>query len=173
MSWARYDDELTLNYKYGRLRAMGINGMAALGLHLAANTYARHNGTGGVVEPHVPELLAGKCGPKLAAILVDVGMFDPVMTGWFIHDFAEFHDPNDPDPNRSASDRKKEISEKRAAAGRAGGLAKAKQTPSKPTGLLEAKRWQTSSPDPVPITDDFKYSRSLRVVAGEVQGDVA
>lgn len=23
MSWARYDDELTLNYKYGRLRALG------------------------------------------------------------------------------------------------------------------------------------------------------
>jgi hypothetical protein len=157
VSWARYDDELTLNYKYGRLRSMGVNGMAALGLHLAANTYARHNGTAGVIEPHVPELLAGRSGPRLAAILVQVGMFDCVAgDAWIIHDFAEFHDPNDPEPNRSAAERKKEISDKRREAGRLGGLAKAGKASSKKLPLLQQK----SSPVPVPTY--LKNSTSLR-----------
>lgn len=157
MSWARYDDELSMNKKVGRLRAKGVDGIAAIGLHLLANTYCRHNGTAGEVEAHVPELLAGKCGPKLARLLAEVGMFDVTESGWSIHDFEEFHDPTDPDPNRSAADRKRELSEKRAAAGRAGGLAKAGKDPSKPlanpgsaTASDLANGWQNPSPGPGP-----------------------
>jgi hypothetical protein len=148
MSWARYDDELSLNCKVGRLRALGVNGIAALGLHLLANTYCRHNGTGGHVDNHVPELLVGKSGCKLAAILEQVGMFD-VSTdgGWMIHNYDEYHDPNDPDPDRSAAARRRELREKRVEAGRLGGLAKASNAASKPLAVLQ----QTSSPVPVPI----------------------
>lgn len=152
MSWARYDDEFALNRKVGRLIARGKDGVAAIGLHLLANTYCRHNGTAGHVEAHVPGLLVGAFGSKLAQILEADGMFDPdERGGWQIHDYAEFHDPNDPDPDRSAADRKRELSEKRAEAGRRGGLAKAKQTSSKATDLPEAKPWQTPSPDPDPV----------------------
>jgi hypothetical protein len=157
MSWARYDDEFPMNKKVGRLIAHGKDGVAAIGLHLLANTYARHNGTAGVIEAHVPNLLIGRSGNALAALLVEAGMFDHRDDGWEIHDFDEFHDPNDPDPNKSASDRKKELSEKRRAAGRAGGLAKGKQTPSKPEALLQ----QTSSPDPVPDPSSLSPSTSL------------
>lgn len=157
MSWARYDDELSMNKKIGRLRAKGVDGIAAVGLHLLANTYCRHNGTAGQIEAHVPELLAGRCGKRLAGLLAEVGMFDVTENGWAIHDFEEFHDPTDPDPNRSAADRKRELSEKRAAAGRAGGLAKAGKDPSKPlanpgnaTAKGLAKGWQNPSPGPVP-----------------------
>lgn len=146
MSWARYDDMLPMNKKWASLRAYGTDGAAALGLHLLANTYSRHNGTGGVVDKHVVEMLVGKCGSKLARLLVEVGMFDVESDGWKIHDFAEYHDPSDPNPDRSANDRQKEISRSRAEAGRKGGLAKA----SKATDLPEAKSWQTSSPVPVP-----------------------
>lgn len=151
MSWARYDDEFPMNRKVGQLIAKGQPGIAAIGLHLLANTWARHNGTAGVIEPHVPNVIAGPGGKRLAAILVEVGMFDARQEGgWTIHDFAEYHDPTDPDPNRSAVDRKKELSLKRAEAGRRGGLAKAKQTPSKPSGKTEATERQSPSPDPVP-----------------------
>lgn len=151
MSWARYDDELSMNLKIGKLRAVGLSGIAALGLHLLANTYCRHNGTKGLVEAHVPELLVGRQGNKLAGILVDVGMFHASSKGgWTINDYAEFHDPSDPEPDKSAADRKKELSDKRSSAGRLGGLAKAGKASSK----TEAVPQQTSSPDPVPVPSE-------------------
>lgn len=147
MSWARYDDELSMNRKIGQLRARGMTGIAALGLHLLANTYCRHNGTKGIVDAHVPELLVGRPGKKLAGVLADVGMFDARCDGgWIIHDYAEFHDPSDPEPDKSAAQRKRELSEKRAEAGRLGGLAKAGNASSKRVALPQ----QTSSPVPVP-----------------------
>ena len=163
MSWARYDDELPLNKKVGKLRAHGVNGLAALGLHLLANTYCRHNGTGGLVEHHVPELLAGRHGLKLARILEEVGMFDSYYDGWTIHDYEHYHDPSDPNPNRSAADRKRDLSEKRKAAGALGGKQRAENASSKREALLE----QTSSPvpDPVPAvlqTDDDSESVPAR-----------
>lgn len=167
MPWARYDDEFSMNRKVGRLIGRGKDGVAAIGLHLLANTYCRHNGTGGHVESHVPNLLVGSFGRKLAKILQDEGLFDPdERGGWMIHDYAEFHDPNDPEPDRSAADRKKELSEKRSEAGRRGGLARAaKQTPSKPTDLLQANAiangQQCSSPDPVPVPTTERSRDSL------------
>lgn len=137
-----------MNRKVGRLIACGQSGVAALGLHLLCNTYARHNGTGGVIEAHVPQLLIGATGRKLADLLAVEGMFDVHPDGWMIHDYAEFHDPNDPDPDRSAADRKRELSDKRREAGRKGGQAKASNAASKPVAELQ----QTSTPDPVPNT---------------------
>lgn len=188
MSWARYDDEFPMNKKVGRLVGRGQIGLAAIGLHLLANTYARHNGTAGVIEAHVPNLLCGTQGRKLAKLLQDVGMFDEHLDGWVIHDFAEFNDPNDPEPNKSAAERKKELSEKRAAAGRKGGLANGKQKGSKASDLLEAndqaKGKQSSSPVPGPVpscttgskgsssshreTDDDETVDNYELVAGHL-----
>lgn len=149
MSWARYDDELPMNRKVVALRAHGLHGTAALGLHLLANTWCRHNGTGGRVPAHVPEVLVGKDGAKLAGILCAVGMFDADDDGWMIHDYAEFHDPKDPNPDRSAADRKKDLSAKRSQAGKMG-AANRWQTDGNVTALPLAKSRQVDSPVPVP-----------------------
>lgn len=154
MSWARYDDEFPMNRKVIKLVSEGQAGLAAIGLHLLANTWSRHNGTAGIIEAHVPGIIAGAAGKRAAKLLAEVGMFDVIEGGYAIHDFAEYHDPNDPEPNKSAADRKKELSEKRAEAGRRGGQAKAKQSQGfasvLPGSKTEANGWQTSSPDPVP-----------------------
>lgn len=176
MSWARYDDEFPMNRKVGSLIGKGQAGIAAIGAHVLLNTYSRHNGLAGRIEPHVPGLVCGgSVGKRLAKLLEEVGMLDAHPDGgWTIHDYAEFHDPNDPNPDRSAADRKKELSEKRAEAGRKGGQQKAanagKQTASKARDLLDdlpgdlpadsasksvantqANVLQTPTPVPVPI----------------------
>ncbi len=162
MAWARYDDMLPMNRKWVTgLRPMGTRGAAALGLHLLANAWSRHNGTGGRIDTGALEMLVGREGVKLAALLVQVGMFDLDGNGWRIHDFADFSDPNDPEPNRSAGERRKELIEKRREAGRLGGLAPRKQTGSNANDLLPSKREANGKqvlspvpvPDPVPVTD--------------------
>lgn len=161
MAWARYDDELPINRKVCALRARGVNGIAALGLHVLANTWSRNQGTGGHVADYMFEDLAGKAGPKLADMLLDVGMLDPCgeHAGCLIvHDFDDYSDPDD--DGRPAAEKRRDLSAKRAAAGSKGGQAKAanalangKQTPSKSVALLQ----QTPSPVPVPVAT----SRSL------------
>lgn len=153
MAWARYDDELSMNRKVGWLVAQGPTGVAALGLQLLANTWSRHEGLGGFVPEHQPGLLVGdvKLGRKLADLLERAEMFDITDGGWMLHDFDEYSDPND--DGKPAADRKREISAARAANGRLGGLAKAKQTASKPPSkpLAKAKQSSAPGPDPVPV----------------------
>lgn len=154
MAWARYDDMLPMNRKWvAGLRPMGMRGAAALGLHLLANAWSRHNGTGGYIDAAVIDSLVGRDGLKLAGLLVDVGMFDADGDGWRIHDFADFSDPNDPNPDRSAGERRKELIEKRREAGRLGGYAKAASKAGTANNLPVANAWQTSSPVPVPVPD--------------------
>lgn len=140
-----------MNHKVGALLAHGQPGAAAIGLHVLANTWSRHNGTAGLVPWHTPGQLVHdlKLGRRLADMLAEVGMFDVTEDGWWIHDFDDFSDPND--DGRSAAERKREISEKRSAAGRQGGLAKAGKSPSKPDSKSVAELEQTSSPVPEPV----------------------
>jgi hypothetical protein len=168
MAWARYDDELPMNRKVAVLRARGEHGLAALALHVLANTWSRNQGTGGHVPEYMPEQLAGRTGVKLARLLEHVGMFDvePGIDGWWIHDFDDYSDPND--DGRPAAEKRREISELRRRAGRNGGRAKAaaaKQTPSKPPSKPLAELEQTSGPvpvpDPVPTTEQFATSSSV------------
>lgn len=123
MAWARYDDELALNRKVALLRSKGVDGIAALGLHLLANTWSRHEGTNGLVPAYIPEQLAGRPGERLAALLTEVGMFDPDGDGWAIHDFCHYSDPKD--DGRSASAKRRDLSVARAEAGSRGGRSKA------------------------------------------------
>ena len=148
MAWARYDDALPINKKVGKLRAHKRDGIAALGLHLLANTWSRHEGMGGFIPDYQPDQLVGPFGTKLAGILVAVGMFEPCDGGWIIHDYDDFSEPGD--DGASAAERSRRISEARAEAGRKGGLAKAKQTASKRLALLQ----QNPSPVPDPVPEE-------------------
>ena len=168
MSYALYDDNLPSNRKVAWLKAQGTKGIAALGLHVLANTWCRHEGMLGFVPSYVPEQLVGREWRKLVALLSDedgCGMFVAVEGGWMINGYDEYGR----DDGRSADDRKAELSRKRAEAGRRGGLAKAKQHPgkrdSKTEDLPEAKRKQSSSPTPIP-TNSPTSTGSRNVPAG-------
>jgi hypothetical protein len=166
MAWARYDDELPMNKKVGALLADRVWGVAALGLHVLANTWSRHNGTAGMIPRHTPGQLVhdAKIGKRLADMLTTVGMFDIADGGWMIHDFDVYSDPND--DGRSAAEKKRDISAKRSAAGREGGLAKAKQTSGKSLALPE----QTSGPVPVPVPDPVPLVQVSDIPTSETTG---
>jgi hypothetical protein len=129
MTWARYDDELPYNRKVAWLRAHGVEGIAALGLHLLANTWSRHEGQQGFIPTYMPEQLTGKPWAKLTALLVEIGMFEALEDGWMIKDYDEYGDRDDGVP---VSEKMARLSKVRAEAGRAGGLAKAGKRSSKP-----------------------------------------
>ncbi len=147
MTWARYDDELPMNHKIARLVASGQVGVAAIGLHVLANTWSRHQGTGGAIPGYQPGVLVAdaRLGRKLAEALADVGMFDACEDGWMIHDFDEFSDPDD--DGASAAEKRRRLSEVRAVAGRKGGQASSSKRGSKP----QANGEQCSSPGPDPV----------------------
>lgn len=151
MSFAFYDDRLPNNKKVAWLVAQGVNGVAALGLHLLANTWSRHEGMRGFVPDYMPERLVGRCAKKLVTLLVEVGMFDAADGGWTIHDYSQFGR----DDGTPVAAKVNQLSQQRAEAGRKGGLAKAGKTasniPSKPPSNDVATSEQTSSPKPLPL----------------------
>lgn len=157
MSFALYDDALAFNKKVAQLRALGTPGIAALGLHVLANTWSRHEAQGGFIPDYIPDQLAGKGGTKLAQILDDVGMFDPCDGGWLIHDYSQYGPKGE---ERSAADRKREISEKRAAAGSKGG-SKPEANEDQHVSNGEANRQQNGSPKPLPLP----LAKSLQAAA--------
>lgn len=165
MSYALYDDNLPSNRKVAWLRSQGVRGIAALGLHVLANTWCRHEGMQGFVPAYVPEQLVGRDWRKLVALLSDedgCGMFIVVDGGWMINGYDEYGR----DDGRSADDRKADLSRKRAEAGRRGGLAKAKQHPgkrsSKPDDLPVANGQQNASPTPIPtVASTSEGSRNV------------
>lgn len=150
MSWVRYDDELNINKKIVALKAEGITGFAALGLHLMLNAYARHNGLGGQIAKREVPVIAGKSDAnKLARLLCAVGMLDDNGDCWGIHDGDEYGAPDDPAGDVSAAEKRRQISMKRAEAGRQGGLAKA----GKRVANAKQDTLQTSTPVPVPVPE--------------------
>lgn len=151
MTWARYDDELAWNRKVAWLRAQGESGIAALGLHLLANTWSRHEGMQGFLPEYMAEQLAGRTGPKLAGLLVEIVMFEAEPGGWLIHDYHEYSAKDD--DGSSAAEKAAQLSKVRAEAGARGGKAKAaaKQTASKAPSKAVANGWQNPSPVPDPV----------------------
>lgn len=149
MSWARYDDGLPWNRKIAWLRAHGQAGIAALGLHLLANTWSRHEGMQGFIPTYMPEQLVGKPWRALVVLLADegCGMFTAVDDGWMINDYEEYGDRDDGVP---VEEKKARLSKVRKEAGRAGGLAKAAKASSKRSSKPVAELKQTSTPVPVP-----------------------
>lgn len=115
MGWARIDDAFDDHEKVLALLDLE-EGAAALGLWTLCLTWAHRNTrkkgkTPGLLPTTLPRRFLGPRGRELAAILVEVRLWDVVDDGWMIHDFAEYL----PD---------KEVSAARSAAGRKGAAAR-------------------------------------------------
>ncbi|MEV0993441.1 hypothetical protein [Nonomuraea sp. NPDC050202] len=123
MAWARIDDAFDDHPKV--LALLDMDGAAAaIGLWTLCLTYAHRNTrragkVPGLIPPTLPRRFFGPDGRAMAALLVEVGLWEEVDDGWMIHDFAEYL------PG-------KEVSAARSAAGKKGA----------------AKRWGDKKPPP-------------------------
>lgn len=157
MSWVRLDDGLCMHPKVLRLQASG--NVAALALWTLALSRAGQRGTDGVVDRDYAALMFRDELEQMAAALVEVGLWKVCGDTWRIHDFADY--------NADAKSRA-ELSEKRRAAGRKGGQAKARrQAGDKPVALASrgAGAGQGVACSPVPVPDpvpDPESSSSAR-----------
>lgn len=154
MAWAKIDDQLFSHPKI--IKA----GNEAMGVWLRALSYCVAHSTDGQIASSV---LAGFAGEgRFAALtqrLVKAGLLDRIgRDNYALHDFLEYQ------PSAAeAKERKKEISEKRSAAGRIGGLRSVLSKSSKgssksggrlPGGLLAEQLKQNSTPVPSPSNTD-------------------
>jgi len=136
MAWVRLDDQAPRNAKIlmaGPAAAwMWVCGIAHCQAHLSEGFIA-----------DVAIAMIGVRGEerarKLAEVLVTCGLFDRVDGGYMVHDYLDFNDTRE-----EAIARKVSLSAKRAAAGRAGGLAK----------VANAKQADIANPSPFPTRPD-------------------
>ncbi len=135
MVWSRIDDGFLDHPKV--LRA----GEDAANLYIRALVWANKHLTDGNVPSEALRAITSKPGAvKLAARLVEAGLWEAQDGGWYIHNFAELN------PSRADVEaRRAELSAKRAESGRKGGLQRsaAKQLASKD----EANHKQVASND--------------------------
>ena len=153
MAWARIDDAFDDHPKVLALLDME-NAAAAIGLWTLCLTYAHRNTrkagkTPGLIPTTLPRRFFGPEGRAMAALLVEVGLWDEAEgDGWMIHDFAEYLPT-------------KEVSAARAAAGRRGA----------------AKRWGDKEPPPdgngmaTPKQDDGTAIASAKQDDGTLPSD--
>lgn len=133
MAWARLDDAFDDHPKV--LALLDMDGAAAaIGLWTLCLTYAHRNTrkkgkTPGLIPFTLPRRFFGPEGRSMAALLVEVGLWDEAEDGWMIHDFAEYLPA-------------KEVSEARSAAGRKGAAKRwgGKPTPPDGKGMAEPKQ---------------------------------
>ena len=122
MAWVKLDDGMPTHPK---IMAAGVKAFA---LDVAGICYSnKHNTDGFVANCVLTAVLPGlNCPKKIAEKLVEVGRWTECDGGWMIHDVHEY---------QPTADYQKEISRKRAEAGRKGGSvsmqANGKQTASK------------------------------------------
>jgi hypothetical protein len=152
VAWARIDDAFDDHPKVLALLDMD-NAAAAIGLWTLCLTYAHRNTrrvgkTPGLIPSTLPRRFFGPDGKSMAALLVEVGLWEEVDDGWMIHDFAEYL------PG-------KEVSAARSAAGKKGA----------------AKRWGDKKPPPdgnrmaTPKQDDGTAMASLKQTDGTLPSD--
>lgn len=177
MSWVKLDDSFYDNPKVMQAQLVEP---ASTGLYCMALSYCGRHGTGGAIPSWWPQgkLPARALRARAIAALVDAGLWEEAEDGWAIHDYAVYNYSAEEQAERS-----KTLAEKRAEAGRRGGLAsaqrraKVKQT-GKQTGskLLEAKA--TPEPEPEPIVppcppvggrarDRGRYEKEVEAFAAE------
>ncbi len=115
MTWVRLDDNFP-----GHRKVLAA-GPEAAWLHVEALCYCAQQETDGAILnaalAHLTQFSKPKA-VKLAARLVEVGLWELNGTGWMVHDFLEYN------PSRKSLEEKRV---KKQRAGQAGGLAKAKQ----------------------------------------------
>lgn len=140
MAWVRYDDQLSLNAK---ITAALLEDPGVMSLHLMANTWtSTQKKTPGYIPAHQPGALIfdRTLGAKWADILVRNNLWHergkecdrcaeayadaPTAAGYVVHDFGDYRPPAS---ERQTPGTPADLSEKRAAAGRAGGKATAKR----------------------------------------------
>lgn len=148
---------------YDHPKFVGLD-LDAVGLWTLGLSYCcRHLTDGFIPAPMVDRLAAGsrRKASVLAASLVAQGLWEPAEGGWQIHDFHHH--------NRSGADvreQRKEVSEKRSAAGRKGARARwGSNGDGKPMANGMANPSQTDDPVPVPVppcVDTTEVSRSTR-----------
>ena len=85
MPWVKLDDSL-----HGHPKAAKA-GLEALGLHMLAMSHCGAYGQDGHVAPWFVGQKAGGKAEKLAARLVESGLWEVNGDGWFIHDWAEYN----------------------------------------------------------------------------------
>jgi len=168
MAWVRYDDQF---YGHPKVTAVALEDVGAIGLHVLANTWTnaqrQHQG---YVPPHQPAALVydREKAQRYAALLVKHGLWHevgrlgecaecaleyaglPFDEGWVFHNAREYRAAGSRGVSGGLSHVSEELSAKRRAAGRKGGLRSA-----------ELRRNRTNS------------SKSKQTVANSSNGDFA
>ena len=108
MAWVKLDDAMPTHPK------LMAAGPTAFALDVAGLCYSNKHGTDGFIATYVlPAVFPGLSNPKrVAAKLVEVERWAEVDGGWMIHDVHEY---------QPTAEHQKELSKKRAEAGRKGG----------------------------------------------------
>ncbi len=123
MSWVRLEDDFPENPKI--IEA----GPVASWTHIKAIAFCNRQLTDGFISHATVRWMSGAASAK---VLVRVGLWETTKGGYLIHDYLEYQPSKAEVMDRRA---------KRAASGKLGGLARAKQL---------AKRLPSPVPDPVP-----------------------
>lgn len=169
MAWVRYDDGF---HDHDKTAAVRHECPEALALHVLANTWTSRSTRPGFVPAAVPFTLIGSRSKakRWADVLVRAGFWVVVDGGWEFVNHARYRAPE----TRQTPGTPADLSEKRAAAGRRGGVASAsrrqaneqpnaaanqanassngKQPSSKRCSPVVASNEATPEPEPVPTT---------------------
>lgn len=158
MAWAKLDDGMPTHPK------VIAAGAAAFALDVAAICYSNKHLTDGFIATHaLAAVLPGLPSPKRhAAKLVEVGRWDQVDDGWIIHDYHDF---------QPSADHQREVSKKRAEAGRRGGRRSGSNQRAEQEATSEANDKQSASkllkpvparPVPTPEEDHSASAKPTR-----------
>jgi len=116
MTWFKVDDHLWGHPKVDAVSEDELERLAAMGLWTLVGSHAADYLTDGVVARATVRRIAPQHGDRLAARLVEAGLWHEHEKGWVFHDWHD-HQPS----KAEVEDRRDEIRAKRAAAGRIGG----------------------------------------------------
>ena len=161
MAWVKLDDAMPHHPK------VMAAGPEAFALDVAGICYSNAHATDGFIGTHsLPAVLPSLKNPrKFAAKLVEVGRWIATEDGWVIHDVADY---------QPTAAEQKELSKKRAMAGRKGGResgktrANTKQVASEP----EAKPKQVASTESNPVPTRPDPIDQLPTVVGRARSPV-
>lgn len=160
MAWVRYDDQFPTNPK---VTAAIVEDPGSLGLHVLANTWSNAQKRPGYVPAHQPAALLADRGlaQKWASVLVHARLWEETSNlcaecreeyadlptdavGYVFHNAKEYRPPA---RDRTTPGTSAELSEKRRAAGRAGGRAAARRRASAANLLTPANAANQANAD--------------------------
>jgi hypothetical protein len=153
MSWVRSDDNEPNHPKIFRA------GIAAYGFFQAAKCYCSRNLTDGFIPvqdlPLISPSVPSKQAMSLATKLAECGLFEKKDEGWYVHDYLDYN------PSREQVLARRD---ERAAAGKLGGLAKAKahvkRRANQQLGVIHPTGSAPTRPDPTQPKDEQREALS-------------